>query len=282
MKIIISILLVFFITNIIAQPVPKGTIVTDLILNSNNGNRMVLSYENPVNVTNLEWVLFPCYGSIQWWVTRNSVPVPGAKNNSCSSTWNADNGDQSVCEVTSPKIATYYALLNGSGEFPEYPGVTAKFDFLLTSESDPSYGQIIPVPGNGGTVDATALSQLKSGQKQQVTMKFVGTGNPNDTYAAYVFQGNLAENTGYSRYSACGIQLFMQPAAAANVQITNEGDIFTAVVSNLDPVKASQLAVIVERDGGYMAAYQVVQLNGISSILSQCSVLLIILAILFN
>jgi hypothetical protein len=59
--------------------------------------------------------------------------------------------------------------------------------------------------------------------------------------------------------TGCGVQ---KSFTSVNVPITQNGNSFTTSVGELDPVLATSLTVLVSRPNGYIAAYQLIKVNG--------------------
>jgi len=217
----------------------------------------------------LNFTLFPCYGSLDWYLNIGTIPVPDQKNG-CALKW-----DPSVKKTwCSPPVyngTTYNILAKGLRSYTGAPLAAAKFDFAIYT-SNAQYDMQVPVPGGGGNLEGSLLDGLNEGERQTLTMKWVGTGQPNDTYHVYKWEDNpISEDSGFHSSSACGIKEFMIPVTG--ITITNNENQFSTQIGDLDPEKELLFAVVVERPGGYINSYKTLRVND-SSVLRVSVVLL--------
>jgi hypothetical protein len=207
----------------------------------------------------LNFTLFPCYGSLNWYMDVNQTPDPNNRTPACTSNWNA-NSKRTYCTFLSNNNGTrLYLLAQGQQAWAANPSASAKFDFVLI-DTPGFYEQSVPVPGGNGILGGSLLENLKVGEKQEVTLDWTATGNPNDTYHVYRWDNNpIADNSGYLTGSACGIRDFMTPIADA--VINSDGEKRTTKIADLNATKEYIFAVIVERSGGYMNSYKMLRVN---------------------
>jgi hypothetical protein len=207
----------------------------------------------------LNFTLFPCYGSLNWYLDINRAVIPD-NSNACALKWNP-NVRKTWCAPATYNGTTYNILVEGIRTYTGAPVFAAKFDIaIFLSEFD--FSDQVPSPGGGGVIDGSLLENLKKGDRQEVTLKWTGTGNSNDAYTLYMYNNGenpVTEDSGYIPTSGCGIKEFMQPVTGIDISVS--GNDYTAKVGDLDPETEYWFAVVVQRSAGYLNSYKVLTVN---------------------
>jgi len=218
-----------------------------------------LYYNPPVIYPILNFTLFPCYGSLNWYLNINSVPVPNV-NNSCVLPWNP-NVKKTWCAPTPYNGTVFNILAQGIQTYSGAPLASAKFDMAIFLTED-SFDLQVPSPGGSGKLTGSLLDNVKKGERQQLSLQWIGTGNPNDTYTVYQYDNGanpISDSSGFIQTSGCGILEFMTPVAGLDIK--NDGNQLSTTVSDLDPEEEFLFAVLVQRSGGYLNSYKVLRVN---------------------
>jgi len=209
----------------------------------------------------LNFTLFPCYGSLKWYLDIGRPVIPDNQN-SCAFDWDP-NLKKTWCAPATYNGTRYNILVQGLRTYSGFPLASAKFDMAIFLTAT-SYDEQVPVPGGSGKLDGALLDNLKKGDRQQLTLNWIGTGNANDAYTIYQHDNGanpVVDNpdSGYLLSSGCGLKDFMTPVAGIDIQ--NNNNEFSAVIGDLDPEKDYLFAVVVERNGGYLNSYKTLRVN---------------------
>jgi len=224
---------------------------------SNTQTRIFYELISPYAYNDLTFTLFPCFGEMNFFLGYGVSPNP-AGNNTCNLLFAGIEREKYSCTIPFPRNNTIYQILVvGSGQYSGSASYSSVFDFLVTNDTGPT--TLVPTPGDSGNLQ-TSLKTVMRGQPQELTVTWQGTGIDSDKYTIYQYNGTIPTNGGYITASGCGVKFFMSPRN--DVAIQKNGETYTAVVTNLDAVNPSSVAVVVDREGGYTASYRVVFVNG--------------------
>jgi len=220
-----------------------------------------LYYTPPAVYPLLNFTLFPCYGSLKWYLDINRTPVPDNQN-SCAFDWDP-NLKKTWCAPATYNGSRYEILVQGIRTYNGAPLASAKFDMAIFLTAT-SFDDQVPIPGGSGKLDGALLDNVKKGQRQQLTLNWIGTGNTKDVYTVYQYDNGanpVVDNpdSGYLLSAGCGLKEFMTPVTGINIQ--NNGNEYTAVIGDLDPEEDYLFAVVVERTGGYLNSYKTLRVN---------------------
>jgi len=245
-----------------------GTVLTGLQTGIQSKTQVQLQYfhSSPNVVSLLTFTLFPCFGQQDYFIGYEFMPDPSKTNNSCSLSFDGYERKRYSCSLPNPANNTQFnVLVIGKGQYSGSSDYSAKFDFLV-DQSSTQYDSVVPTPGNNGQLQASLLSGLKKGQKQQLTLIWTGTGNAADKYTVYTYDSLIGSQSGYTYATGCGVKFFMK--ARTDLTIEKNGENYKAILGDLDPNAAFAVTVVVDRDNGYNAAYSAVLVNGGASLTS--------------
>jgi len=146
-------------------------------------------------------------------------------------------------------------LYTGSASYVSNGTYSAIFDVIQSTYLSETT-QVIPVPGAGGKVSGTLAEDGKSG-----TATWTVTGNQNDNYQVYWATGlgvKVNDGQGHFLSTACAVRKWLHPITSndyANGAVTVSGNTVTQKVTSLNPRTTLTVVLIVNRPGGYSAAY---------------------------
>jgi len=204
----------------------------------------------------LYYILFPCFGSMSWYAQLGSVPNPDEDPNSlaCDQPWESKTSDFN-CENFGPSDnSPYYVLVIGQKSYSSSSLYSSVFDFAFYTDNQ-TFSSMIPIPGNDGKVTSSMNSDGST-----ATLTWDSTGNENDTYSIWTYTGSIPD--GSIPYTACGTEMFM--SENSNAQISKSGDHMSVTLSNLDINTVTFVSIVVQRQNGYKASYELYSLNDAS------------------
>jgi hypothetical protein len=111
------------------------------------------------------------------------------------------------------------------------------------------------------------MYELKAGARAKdpytLDLSWIGTGDLRDTYSVWTRpKGDISD--GNLIAAGCGATRYLS-RQDLTIQETADNQ-FSATVRNVDRKEKLLLTVVVEREGGYIASYQGVTTNGVSSL----------------
>jgi hypothetical protein len=81
----------------------------------------------------LNFTVFPCFGSFDWFLGYGAVPTPNG-DNACNQTWTTPNSRRMVCTILFPDDPNPYPIIaQGKETYPEGP--LAIFDLFIFSSN---------------------------------------------------------------------------------------------------------------------------------------------------
>jgi len=233
----------------------------------------------PSSPDQVNFYIFPCYGSLNWQLGYNEVPVPGNPDNICNIVWQEGSTDF-YCRYFKPMNGSkFYISIQGGFADSNAFDASAIVDVYYYSGTFDVRDTLVPHPGNNGELVATPeIKKLKKGQKQTIDLSWAGTGNSNDTYTVYTHVGTL-DGTGALTQTGCGVRTVLNPS---NVSITQpQTNRFAATLAGVDPKQDLVFNIVVERQGGYSNAYIATTYNGGALISVSPAMFLLLLIVAF-
>jgi len=244
-----------------AQLVP-GVIqsgITTTIQGLETTKRISFTVPNDQRPSFLNFTLFTCFGEMDWFLASGYLPNPNG-NNTCDAFWKGNDKKRSACSVPRPiNGTTYYVLIKGRGQFAGSDVYSSIMDVLLFTSND-QYEALVPQPGSEGTVQTKLKDAVKKRDKQELTMTWTGTGNANDVYSVWIYEGKTPDNSGFLYATGCGVKYYMTQRTDVTIKDNGDGT-YTTVVTGLDPVEASTVVIVVDRPSGYTNSYRAILVN---------------------
>ncbi|EGC39770.1 hypothetical protein DICPUDRAFT_147463 [Dictyostelium purpureum] len=221
-----------------------------------------------------------CFGAFDIYISINELIIDPKKSNYYGQ-WNPSVKALGTNIKAFPPGTIIYVAIKGIEDykFKNNP-LSTEYSILISSDEERIVTPYYPVPAREGAVDVKLTNGGKSG-----TISFYKTGNPNDIYTIYTYDGERPE--GIFPFSACGVKYF---ASENKQRIENNGDNeASATFTGLNPRVQTSLAIVVQRKAkGFSSVYNLVVFNSPNSsalnslsMISMLSILPIILSIIY-
>jgi len=220
-------------------------------------NQTILA-TNPKQYTNsfslstggiLYFTTVPCFGEYDWYIGYDYPP--NASLWTAYYPWTSDGASRTwIINSTFP--ATIYFLYQGLNT---HGSLSALFDILVYDTLSVGNAEIPSLP-NSGKVSGSVGTGGKSGK-----VTWQPTGNSLDNYTVYWRYGEFPEN-GYTPFTACAVRLWMSTFTSSQGSVSHNSDgSYTVNADNLNPSQPFSVTVVVDRAGGYSAAYDSYAIN---------------------
>jgi hypothetical protein len=213
--------------------------------------------------------VIPCYGQYNYYTRFGRAPT--TTSSTFKFTWKPQPVSGPAAAILPQTYNSSLGLLfQGQGSFNKKSYI-GKADLIVTDQAT-SFEPILTNP----TIDAT----VKEGGTE-ATLEWTTTGNPLDSYKLYEYKGEVDEDSGFVDYTACGVIEFMSDVTS-QYDIDYDGRDATATITGLDKESPYQYKVVVFRQGGYMADYNLMTVNDASGRASSFLVVPVALVALFS
>jgi len=246
-------------------------------------NSVQYSYTQTFNTTILGFVLYPCFGNLEWYLSLTS-PAVNKDKSTCYNMLNKGDTEDScgpLTLVTAP--TTYFIQVNGFNSWVTHPWQSAKFDMLVYNNVT-LFGNIIPEPGSDGSLTPSITKSSSTNDPINITFSWTTTGVEGDSYSVYQYQGPNPLLAGYYPYTACGVREYMKLLnSSTDYELSTSGSTMTAKLVNYPQKTEYHIGVVVSRPGGYSVAYQPLVINGGTGIIpSMILVICVLILMLLN
>jgi len=200
----------------------------------------------------LNFTIFPCFGQLNWFLGGGFLPnVTNTTDNNCNFYWEGTGIASSYCVLNYPANDTTTYIV---AQAPKAFGTpSSKFDMLVFSRLE-DFDRVYPYPGASGALAGAYVDT----EHTAVKLTWEGTGNPNDTYSVYYFNGSVSDSSGHLTAGGCGVLDFMTDSQAT---ITSNGNVYSTKLSSIKG-KVITVSVLVKRLGGYLSAYNQLTVGG--------------------
>lgn len=210
------------------------------------------AYANLTNRNTFTVKVYPCFGSLNWYANIGAPATPTRR----IFEWEWKEGSKSSGFVRQP--ATFNSTLGVL--FQGLPSLYSKQDVLLWDTTTANPPWLPDAPSSG-------ISSEVTGQGTGAILTWDTTGNSQDSYRLYEYEGEIEDDSGYIDYTPCGVKEFMTDVTT-QYDIDIDGSEATATIDGLDPETTYLFKVVVERANGYSDSYNTQIINGAVAVAS--------------